>query len=186
MRIPYGVALIPLLLAPLSGCDPSLVANLTEERSGNVNVQFVNTTRFRASFSFGSYDAFDRDPPGPVTFLQIQVETGNSSPNQALVCRRNVALGTQEFLDRVLDVNADAIASFDPDAFSPDLNFSSAPIGDDADSLPTAGTAAGTERRLGVDFTCGDLIIFTFVEDAGAPGGIRIDYEVIADEEADQ
>ncbi len=167
-------------------CTGDFVANQTEERSGNVSVQFINSTPFRASFSFGSYDSLDRDPPGPVTLMQSRLEgLTNSAPVQ-LTCRRDVSIGTDEFLQRVLDTNADNTANFDAEAFSSMVNFSSAASDSDAAALPTEGTALGRNVRLGVDYTCGDLLIFTFTQDAVRPGGFRIDFSVVPDVEADR
>jgi len=174
------------LAACLVGCPGDLAANLTEEVSGNISVQFINNTDVRAVFSYGGYDAFDRNPPGPAQLQQLRVEAGQSSTVQTLVCRRNVAIGTQDFLTRILDVNADDVATFDADAFKEYVSFSSAPADSAAAGLPTDGTAEGDERRLGVDFSCGDLLIFTFNEDATAPGGFRVDFTVVPDIEADQ
>lgn len=187
-RIAEGIAVAGLgALSMLAvGCPGDLLSNLTEEVSGNISVQFINNTDTRAIFSFGGYDALDRNPPGPAQLLQLRVEALQSSTVQALTCRRNIAIGTDEFLNRVLDVNADAIANFDADAFSANVSFSSAPVDSTAAGLPTDGTARGSERRLGVDFSCGDLLLFTFNADATAPGGFRIDFAVVPDVEADQ
>ena len=51
-----------------------------------------------------------------------------------------------------------------------------------AAALATAGTAEGIEVRLGVDYACGDQLIFTFVEDAEANGGFRIEYSLLRTE----
>jgi hypothetical protein len=88
-------------------------------------------------------------------------------------------------LQRVLDTDGDSAATFNPDAFVEGVNFSSAPLGSDADALPTAGTAEPVEVLLGVDYTCNDQLIFTFVEDPAARGGFRIEFSVIRDAEDD-
>lgn len=166
----------------LSGCAGDLFSNQTAERVGNVSVIFINNTPFRASFSFGTWDSLDRVTPGPVTLQQARVAAGVTTDPTTLPCRRNFAIGSEEFNQRVIDTRADDTANFDPDAFTDGVNFSSAPADSDAAALPTRGKAQPIELLLGVDFSCGDIIIFTYVEDPDAPEGFRIDYEVIVDE----
>ncbi len=166
------------------GCtNTDLFVNLTSERAGNFTAQFVNSTRFRASFTFGTWDSFDRVPPGAADVQQLRVEGQTASAPVTLQCRRNLAIGTGELIERALDNDFDDSANFDADAFNMVVNFSSAPLGSDAEALPTAGTADGRELLLGVDYTCADLVIFTFVDDPDAPGGFRIDFSVLIDAE---
>ena len=114
---------------------------------------------------------------------QLLLEAGNTSAPVTAPCRRQAAVGTQEYVDRVIDTDADNTPSFVPEALSINVNFSSAPLDSDLAAIPTEGTAEGVEVQLGVDFTCNDQIIFTFVQDPDAPGGFRIDFEVLADDE---
>lgn len=181
-----GLGLLGGLFALGAGCTGEFLANQLEERAGNVSVQFINNTPFRASYSFGSFDSLDRDPPGPVTLQQARLEGLTSTAPVQLACRRDIAVGTDEFLQRVLDTNADNVASFDAEAFSSVVNFSAAPADSDAGGLPTEGTALGRNMRLGVDYTCGDLLIFTLTQDASRPGGFRIDFAVVPDVEPDR
>ena len=169
----------------LSGCTGVLGLNQIEERAGNVTVVFVNSTSARAAFTFGSYDALDRAPFGPVSLDQQLIEALQSTAPINVVCRRNIAIGTDDYVARVVETNADNVATFNPDAFDVTVHFSDAASGSDAEALPTAGTAEGLEVLLGVDFSCGDRLVFEFVEDADAPGGFRIDLTVIPDEEDD-
>ena len=70
------------------------------------------------------------------------------------------------------------------------VNFSSAPAGDPLAAEPTEGTAEPKDVLNGVDFTCirtdirqttgTGLLIFTFEQDASAPGGFRIDFSFFA------
>ncbi|MFO0840005.1 MAG: hypothetical protein U1D55_15970 [Phycisphaerae bacterium] len=163
------------------GCSPEFIANQTQQRTGNINVVFINNTTARAIFSFGTYDALDLDPPGPATLQQSRLGAFNSSAPVQIPCRRNMAVGTKDFIDRVIAVKGDETANFDAEAFDTVVRFSLAPIGSDAEGLPTAGTSAGRGVRLGVDYTCEDRLIFTFEQDATAPGGFRIDFAVIQD-----
>lgn len=177
-----GIAAAVALAALLGGCPANYTNYLFEEISGNVTVQFVNDTDFRASFSYGAWNEFDRTP-GPVTFDQLVIAPHTSSTLQTVTCRRNFAIGTQKFVDRVLATDADNVTDFIPEAFATVVHFSDAPSDSDAASLPTVGTAAGLERLLGIDYSCADRLIFTFVEDPDAAGGFRIDYEVIMDDD---
>lgn len=162
----------------LSGCDAFL--NQTAERNGSITVAFVNNTPYRAAFSYGTYDPLDLSPqPGPTELQQLRLEAGTSSASVTVACRRTLAIGTQAYVDRAVANDADLAASFDADAFDAVVHFSSAPQDSDAAALPTAGTAAGVEKLVGVDFSCGDQLLFTFVQDPHAPGGFRTDFSVV-------
>lgn len=182
-RLGVGVLSVGLLLAlaaPPTGCTPDQILHNTEEISGDVTVQFINNTPFRAAFSFGSYNSLDRSPPGEPSFEQLRVEGNTTSQAVTVTCRRTVVVGTEEFIERVLLTEADEdAADFDADAFSENVNFSSADPNSASAALPTVGTARGREALAGLDFRCGDRLIFIFEQDAAAPGGFRVDLQVI-------
>lgn len=180
----HAIIAVTVLLS-LGGCGPNFANYITEERSGNVQFQFINNTSARAVFSFGTYDKLDRNPPGTVQIQQLRLEANTSSTPATLVCRREASVATADFVQRVIVTNADAVAGFDADAFDDVIHFSTSPSDSDSAGLATAGTALGVEKRLGVDFTCGDRVIFTFQEDPDAPGGFRVDFSVIPDLEDD-
>lgn len=184
------VAAVLLAAALQLGCTGLLAANLTEELAGDINVIFNNTTPFRAAFSIGAFDDLDRNidgngTPGPVDFQQQTVEADSATDAIAITCQRDFAIGTQTLIDRVVATDADSVAGFDPDSFVTVVNFSSADADSDAANLPTAGTAAGRIFRVGNDYSCGDTLILTFIEDATATGGFRIESELIQDIEDD-
>ncbi len=167
-----------LLLA--GGCTPFL-RYISEFRNGNVTVLIINNTPYRATMTVGSWDSLDRDPPGPVTIQQPRIEAGQST-QFTLDCRRNIAIGTEELVQRIIDTDTDQnTANFDNDAFDDVVHFSNAAADSPAAALPTVGTAEGREVLIGLDFSCNDLLIFTLEEDANAPGGFRIDFEVAPD-----
>ncbi|MCA9243584.1 MAG: hypothetical protein KDA32_06495 [Phycisphaerales bacterium] len=172
-----------LCLPLLGGCNAALIRNLTEESQGNVSVQFINNTPFRAVFSFATYDAFDRNPPGPMDFRQQAVEANSSTAPTNLICGRNLAVGTQALIDRAILTGEQSQAGFNSQQFNAVVNFSSAAAGTAAENLPTAGTADGLEARLGLDYSCGDLAIFIFEQDPNEPGGFRIRYDLIQNDE---
>ncbi|TWT40374.1 hypothetical protein RAS1_40820 [Phycisphaerae bacterium RAS1] len=186
-RVLPGVAAAGLAFALQAGggcTDTTLFLNQTAERTGNVTLQFVNNTGFRAAFTFGSFDSLDRINPGVVQLQQLRVEANTSSAAVNLTCRRNIALATKEFVDRVIETDTDnSTANFDRDAFGEVVNFSDAPANSEFASQPTAGTAKGREVLLGVDYSCNDRLIFTFEADPSAPGGFRIDFVAILDED---
>jgi hypothetical protein len=162
------------------GCNQTIVANLTKEKTGNITVSFNNTTDFAAGFSYGTWDEWDRSP-GAVNFRQLSVDGHAVSSQVTIACARNLAVGTQLLYDRVVDTKADDTTSFIPEIFDTVVHFSQNLEDSSTTGLPTAGTAEGLELLLGVDYSCGDQVIFTFVEDPDAPGGYRIDHEVIQD-----
>lgn len=181
MTIKRFAAWLSVGILPLVGaCTAELVANLTAERTGQVSVTFVNTTDVRAVFSFGLFDSLDRNPPGQIAFRQLRLEANDTSEPQDITCRRNFQIGLAELLQRGLEADVDTGANFDPDAFVAQVNFSDAPEDSDLAGLPTAGFAEGIEFLLGVDFQCDDQLIVAFSRDATAPGGFRIDLDVIA------
>lgn len=173
------------LLALLFGCDPNTINHLTEERAGNITVLVINNTTSRAGLSFGSWDSLDRDPPAPMTLQQLRIEPLTSAPVATIACRRNVAIGTDGLIQRALDTDVDDSPVVAAELLVTVVNFSDAPTGSDGADLPTAGTAKGREVLLGIDFSCGDQLIFTLVEDPSDPRGFRIDYSVLVDEEDD-
>jgi hypothetical protein len=173
-------ALFVSLVATLTaGCTGDLIANLSEERGDDITAMFINNTAYRASFFVGSYDSLVRLPPGPIEWEQLRLEGMTSSEPIAFPCRNQLAIGTDELIQRALDTDVFDANEFDGDVFSTTVSFSAAPADSPSAALPTVGTAVGIEVQAGVDYGCGDQLIFTFEEDATAPGGFRIDYELL-------
>jgi hypothetical protein len=174
------------LAALTASCSSELIANQTAVRQGNVAFQFVNTTPFRASFTYGTYDALDRNPPGAPNIQQLRLEGFQTTAPTDVTCARNAAIASQSLVDRVIDTDGHLAVNFDREAFNAVVNFSSADEDSDAAALPTEGTAEGVELLLGVDFGCRDRLIFTFVQDPAAPGGFRIDFSLLRDRDPNQ
>lgn len=180
-RIGFGALLAALgCLVLLTGC-PGFLANLTEEESGSVSILIINNTPYRASYILGGYDAWVLNPPGEVEIQQLTLEGLQTDDGISLTCARNVAIGTDALIERITLTEQNLEDTFDLDIFSKNVNFSSAASGSDAANLPTEGTAAGVEVRLGVDFGCTDQLIFTFEENETPVNGhrFRVDYEVL-------
>lgn len=174
-------ALVALAIPLITGCSGDFIANMTEERTGNITVVFINNTPFRANFSFGTFDSLDRNPPSAPAFQQQRVEANTTSATQTIGCRRDFAIGTPELLERALVTGATNTANFDPDLFIEGIAFSSAAPGTDAADLPTDGTGPSFAALLGVDFTCQDQLIITFSQDATTPTGFRVSLQVLPD-----
>lgn len=180
-----GLALAVLcggLIALPPGCSATLLLNQTAERSGNVTVVLINDTPYRASFSYGAWDAWQRNPPGPIEFRQLRLEGQDTAGPTSLNCARNFAIGTQDFYDRAAYHKVGDSANFDADAFDIVVHFSDAPADSNLAATATVGTALGQEWLLGVDYSCGDELVFTFVQDPDAEGGFRIDFAVLVAE----
>jgi hypothetical protein len=163
----------------LTGCG-TIFLNQTKERTGNLSFSFVNTTSADAGFTYATWDQWDHSP-GAIDIKQLTVPAQTTSTLDTLPCARNAAVGTQDMVTRVIETKADVTDTFNPDLFDTAVRFTATSAGTGADSLPTAGTAQGVGLLLGVDYSCEDEIVFTFVEDADAPGGFRVDFEVILD-----
>jgi hypothetical protein len=168
--------------AAASGCLQTTLLNLTKERTGNILMAFVNTTNADAGFTLGTWDAWDRTP-GPINMQQTTVRAHSASAAATIGCARNAAIATQDLVDRVIATKTDVTdTTFNPDLFDSVVRFTLAASDSSGANLPTAGTAVGVELLLGVDYSCGDEIVFTLVEDPAAPGGFRVDHEVILDQ----
>lgn len=168
------------------GCgSPDFFSNNVTLRNGSIEFQFVNDTDFRAAFTFGVYDGLDQTP-GAALVDQARVEPRTPSPAITQACRRIAVLGTNELIGRAVDADFEDDADFDQDAFVAVVNFSDADATSPAAGQPTAGFAAGRAVLLGVDYDCGDRLIFTFVEDPDAAGGFRIDFGTIPGDNDDR
>lgn len=181
-RLIFGTAglLAGATWAAIHGCTTSLLLNQTASLDGDVTIVVINDTPFRAAFTLGVFNDLEREPIGMVQFEQPRLEPGESLPPGTFPCTRDVAIGTDKLIRRILDTNADEQqANFDPDAFTAVVHFSDAPADSDLAALPTVGTAEGVVRRIGVDHSCGDQLIFTLRQDPDAPGGFRIDFQVL-------
>jgi hypothetical protein len=174
------VVVAVVLTIVTSGCLPTLWFNQTQELTGNITMQFINDTPYRASFTFGVWNSLERNPPGAVRFSQLRLEGQTASAVATLQCARNMAISTDELITRIIDTQAFDVSTFDPDAFDSVVHFSDAAAGSDLAAAATVGTAAGFERLLGVDFRCADELIFTFVQDPDAPGGFRTDFALLS------
>ncbi|HUN81305.1 MAG TPA: hypothetical protein VMV81_07315, partial [Phycisphaerae bacterium] len=106
-------------------------------------------------------------------------------------CSKLFSVGGQELIKLINDnITSPAINVTDQQALVVGVNFSSAPAGDPLAAEPTEGTAQPLEVTNGTDFTCvrttteqvtgTGVLLFTFEQDAAAPGGFRIDFSFVA------
>jgi len=140
-----------------------------------LRVAFINNSPFRAIFTFGSYDPLDQNT-SPTGFGQLRLESGATSPVQNQPCRKSFSVGGEELI-RLIDVRN--LTVNDARALIDGVNFSGAPLGDPLEAEATEGTALGRVDRAGVDFTCDSVLIYSLEQDATAPGGFRIDLQVL-------
>lgn len=163
----------------LAGCTAAFLQYLTAPLADlNNTITIVNETPYRASFSFGAYDDLNRNPPGPVDFQQRRLEAGESFTTQ-MICAHDTAIGTAKLIRRAIENEIPDGEDFDVDAFDETVHFSDAPADSPLAAIATVGTAEGVTKRVANHYSCGDELIFTFREDPDAPGGFRIDFQLV-------
>ena len=174
------------LLAAMSSCTATALLNLTAPTGifvgpngqvvpRNLRVSFINNTPFRAVCTFGTYDPLDKNT-SPTNFGQLRLESGATSPVQNQPCRKVLSVGGEELI-RLIQVRN--LTVNDEHALVDGTNFSGAPLGDPLEAAATEGTAVGRVDRAGVDYDCESVIVYSFEQDAAAPGGFRIDANVV-------
>jgi hypothetical protein len=194
------VATLLLLAAAFASCTSSALlnawapgSNFVQNAAGPISraiqVGFINNTPFRAIFTYGAYDQTDKEGL-PLNFGQLRLEGNTASAQVPQPCRKTFSVGGDELI-RLLDEhrNNSNINITDPRALVRGVYFSSAPPGDPLEAEPTEGTAQGRVVLNGVDFSCRranidettgtGLLLFTFEQDAAAPGGFRIDFSFV-------
>lgn len=195
------LALLSAAVGQLTACSTTSLLNIGAIGSDftgpngspaprTINVGFINNTPFRAIFTFGAYDQLDQDSL-PTGFGQLRVEGNTASAQIAEPCRKTFSLGGDELIRQIEENREDpALNITDERALVRGVNFSSAPVGSPLAAEPTEGTAVGRIFLNGIDFNCvrtdirqttgTGLLLFTFVQDAAAPGGFRIDYSFVS------
>lgn len=180
-------------------CGTNVVGNLssaTSDFSPNgqpiprvLRVAFINNTNFRAIFTFGAYDQLNQNTI-PTNLGQVRLEALTSSQTFTQPCRRTFSVGGAELI-RLIKENRNNPQINIPDerALIQGVNFSGAPLGDPLEAEPTEGTAEGSVRLVGVDYSCArtdirqttgtGLLLFTFEPDAASPGGFRVDFQFV-------
>ena len=192
---------IRLLVASLCGslvcggivsCDfdalHRVTASLGGDTAGNrgtFGVVFINNTPYRAIFTFGAYDDYDRDTVVALHQFSSDEETLNLEGNTqtgtlGVLCSRVLSIGGAGLIARVHQ-NMEEDEYHEPPLVN-GVWFSSADKDDDLADVSTEGTAAPLDAHLGVDFECGALLIYRFeINDAG-PEEFIVELSVIAPE----
>jgi hypothetical protein len=173
------LAVATMLLALMPACDSydpfaitsGALLNFAGQRRGSIRLGFINNSSARAVFTFGGYDPLDENTAP--TIGQLRLEANSSSAQLTQPCRRVFSIGGQELV-RLVQVRG--LTQPDPAALVDGVNFSTAPANDPLATLPTEGTSRPVTVEVGRDFECDGLLLFTFSEDVGQPGGFRIDY----------
>ncbi len=187
------------LFLPLAGGCGELFLNQTATlggdsagERGSVRVLFINNTPDRAVFTYGAYDQTDQ-LSGP-DFAQFGLGDsarhldGNSESSLAsdedesfVACARVFGIGSPELL-RLMEENLTDVTMRD-DALVEGVEFFQigGEDGDDDSAEPqSSGFAAPFEALLGVDFSCGSLLIVRFeVNDVEGDWPYRIDFEIV-------
>lgn len=180
-----------------TSCGLDAIGNLTSATSdlgpgGQIiprvlRIAFINNTNFRAIFTFGSYDQLNQETV-PTNIGQVRLEANSTSTTFTQPCRRTFSVGGAELIRLIKENrNSPQVNIIDERALVVGVNFSGAALGDPLEAEPTEGTADGSVKLVGVDYTCArtdirqqtgtGLLVFTFEPDAGATGGFRIDYQ---------
>ena len=188
------------LVTGIFACSPTALFNNTAARSDfgaggipvprAIQVGFINNTPFRAIFTAGSYEQLDNDTV-PANFVQIRLEGNATTAQIPQPCQGTYSLGGAELIRLIeLNRNSPAVNITDEAALIVGVNFSGAPLGDPLEAEPTEGTAVGRDSLVVFDFTClrtgirqvtgTGLLLYTFEQDATAPGGFRIDFSFVA------
>ncbi|MBI5762707.1 MAG: hypothetical protein HZA51_04195 [Planctomycetes bacterium] len=192
-----AIMIATLVVIVSDSCTPNALQNINAITSDFVGpsgsptpralqVGFINNTPFRAIFTFGSYDQLNKDTL-PTGFGQLRLEGNTASAQVVQPCRKTFSLGGDELIQMIDENRNDpAINITDERALVRGVNFSGAAIGDPLAAEPTEGTAEPRLFLNGVDFSCvrtdirqttgTGLLLFTFEQDATAPGGFRIDF----------
>lgn len=194
------VSAVTLLSAGTAACTTTALSNMTAATSDfaqglgiptprTIQVGFINNTPFRAIFTFGAYDLYDQESV-PFSFSHLRLEGNTTGAQIPMACMQAFSVGGDDLVRSIQEHEADPNVNVtDPQALIRGVNFSGAPPNDPLAAEPTEGTAQGIVVRSGTDFTCArtdirettgtGLLLFTFEQDAAAPGGFRIDYTFI-------
>jgi len=210
--VPLVMTLIVAGWAAGCGVDwANLTASLGGTRAGQrgqIQVVFINNTAHRVVATFGTYDQFDQgsvpdvEQFGPDDTDQT-LDGDEVSDVLAVDCGRVFAVGSPRLLE-LMNNNGDT-TNLDEDALREGVAFvdAGADIGENAaslkvvgfdpakgtgtfaqevDGLPIVGTAKAFEALLGVDFSCGALLILRLEENDAGGEEFRIDFELIPSE----
>ena len=181
-----------LFACGLAGCTiegllhatASLGGDVANQR-GNVQLLIINNTPYRAIFSLGGYDEFDRDTePVLMQFASdpagLVLEGNAQTPLGQFECHRVFSIGGDGLIARVR-ANLEE-EEYDDELLVGGVYFSSADMNSEEADQPTEGVAAPHDAYIGVDFSCGSLLIYRFEYNDVGPEEFVIDLTVIPSE----
>lgn len=169
--------------ADFSNLTASLGGDIAGSR-GQVQIVFINSTPFRAIFTFGTYD--QTDPSSKPDFHQFSndkaglvIEGDSTSIIDALACGRVFSIGGPRLLALIAKNLHDAPVA--AEALIEGVEFFSVPVDNSgAASAPVGqGKSPPFEALLGVDFPCNALLIVNFEIDDLGPAPFRVVFELI-------
>jgi len=180
-------ALVPLA----ASCTPFTFQALTAPLGSgdviasrdNVRVSVFNRTPYRAIFTIGMFNFWTQESQPQFSQFangednSLVLEGNTMIGPQILICDRTVGVGTQELIRQIRKFNREE--NLNLPALKLGVGFSSAPVDDPLGVEPIEGTAEGINIYIGVDFPCESELLLFLEEDASAPGGFRIAFEVV-------
>ncbi len=186
-----GIILLAALVPLAASCTPFTFQALTAPLGSdnviasrdNVRVSVFNRTPYRAIFTIGMFNFWSQESqPQFSQFANGQdnslVLEGNSMIGpQVLICERTLGVGTMEVIRQIRKFNRQE--NLNLPALDEGVGFSAAPVDDPLGVVPTEGTAEGINIFIGVDFPCESELLLFLEEDASAPGGFRVAFEVV-------
>jgi hypothetical protein len=161
--------------------DTAALSSGTPGTRGNITVQFINNTPFRAIFTYGTYDP--QDSTSQPEFGQFfasadptqRLEGNTISDPITFTVGRQVSIGGVRLLQLINDNNLTA----DEAALQQGITFSNSPLDSPDANSPTAGRAPPNEAYIGDDYQFDSLIVYTFSVDPDQPSGFLIERTVI-------
>jgi len=169
------------------GCSLAVTASLggtTAGDRGSVRLLFINNTPDTVVFSAGTFDPLDEQSvPSLVQFgfagSGLTLGPQSESAIGSLPCARVFSLGGSRLL-ALAEANDTGTALVPEASIEGARFFAESPDGSAAPMMD--GSTLPFEADLGVDFSCGALLIVRFeINDVG-PSAFRIDFEFVPSE----
>ena len=101
----------------------------------------------------------------------------STSDRITFTCTREWSLGSDRLIE-LLEFN-DLTDEADQEALTPGVQFFQDDLTDPEADPVLIGTADPNSALIGVDYQCDSLLVFRLLEDPAAPGGFRVDVEVL-------
>lgn len=186
----YLLILVIGIISP--ACTPQAYFNNTSSLGGDtpgsrgtVTLAFINNTPYRAIFTYGIYD--DQDQNTVPRFAQFAIdpdpmkrlEGNTSSPQFTFVCGRQVAIGTQRFIESIKKNKMDTGSSINQEALNFGVGFSDKPLSDPDADKANMGRIDGTSILQGYEFQCESLVIVRLETVTLSPFKATIEWDIV-------